>query len=1136
MRLMQIQTSLRKSHFLCFLFVALIFSCQSLSAQITYVVNTIDDNDDGICDGLHCSLREAMFLADIDGVPSNVHFDLSTSLPAIIQPVSGMLPILWGYDTVIDASTQPGFYPGSIVIDGQGLGLPNGITIEGGFIEIYGLKISGFNNAGIALDWTGSSNGVFDVFIGDSARPNIITNNGFGIQGGTNAFGVVIDGNNIGVSETLAQESNLLTGIYVYDSYSIINNNVGPNGGDGIRVQHDNFVENNHIGIHENGLNNIDNGGNGVTVDGSNNTIRFNDIAYNNQWGIQTNCTGCIQNLISQNSMFCNFNGGINNIGNNTYPPPVITHLSRTSISGTANPNDVIEIFFTDDFCYKGCEGQYYFGSTTTDGAGNWSTSFEGMMPHLTGVIATARDASNNTSEFACFNFDECEQAFSLTMNQDECIYSWSTVSKAHAGQSSDPWGACPPGPGDGDLWFKTTAPSTGALMLHFNEMAYSTSPIVEIYDGTCGALNYIQCDSLFKEPRQASVSGLTPGSEVFFRMYNWVPSGFDPIPFGQFELAVRELPTNPDDWTICTGFEFDENYVANEFVVQFEIDATQAEIDATTNSIIAEGGNLLGECSCSNRTLQLWGETNPIETEERIGTTRDKAKVDTTDYNFLIEPHICYNEVLEIDYIWNPDQGWYDLYTYVVYEPYDCGQSGIYDALPSAPYSGSTADLSVDVAVVDTGVEDTHPYVTNAIWNNPESNDGDNCKLNDQIGYDFFNDDGIPDDIDGHGTGVNGVIASKYPNDSQLNLMNLKFFENDRSTLFDAVCSIYYAIDNGADVINLSWGLIVHDGLPEILKDVLDYAGTKDVLIINSAGNKGRSTDGYDKWPSGYNQSNSITVAAYERLTTSDDPTLSLYSNYGTATVDLAALGLVETAMVGGGTEILSGTSIAAPLVTRTAAEIRAKYPMLSAAEVKDCILSSVDVFSTLTTRVGTSGIHNHTASLNCAYSTALAKCNSMDVYVVNNHSIDTTILTQTRIYSSIDVNAPLDVAYKAGNFIELNSGFEVNLGAEFLAIIEDCNGYIMAPMNVEGDPVKIMDNSNFKNALLLESKDSFYLRKIEFRDSTGQVLDSKAVNTLLKKGRSVFALPDDFNDEVHEIILKGSNKKVKKFIIKVE
>ena len=284
-----------------------------------------------------------------------------------------------------------------------------------------------------------------------------------------------------------------------------------------------------------------------------------------------------------------------------------------------------------------------------------------------------------------------------------------------------------------------------------------------------------------------------------------------------------------------------------------------------------------------------------------------------------------------------------------------------------STPYAPANATDTVTVTIFDTGIDADHPNLVNGLWNNPEANDTDNCLTGDVIGYDFVNQDGDPDDVDGHGASVSGMVVGDFPTDVQLELMSIKFYEAARGSVFDAVCGIYYAVQEGAKVLNLSWGFEAQE-FPQILFDALRYASERDVLIINSAGNTGKDNDAIPKYPGNFDLPNLIVVAASQTDADGNNPKLADYSSFGATTVDLAAPGFVETTNFDGTLTNQQGTSFAAPAVARTAAILRAKYPCLTAAQIKDCILTTVDPYSSFAGKTVAGGILDHDAALACA------------------------------------------------------------------------------------------------------------------------------------------------------------------------
>ena len=237
-----------------------------------------------------------------------------------------------------------------------------------------------------------------------------------------------------------------------------------------------------------------------------------------------------------------------------------------------------------------------------------------------------------------------------------------------------------------------------------------------------------------------------------------------------------------------------------------------------------------------------------------------------------------------------------------------------------------------VVVAVIDSGVDLDHPELEDILLD----------------GYDFANSDNNPDDDYGHGTRVAGIIGAKANNafcyagvawNVNVRIMPLKFLQRDgRGYISDAISAIYYAVDQGADIINASWGF---DSYSSALEDAIDYARANGVLFICSAGNSGENNDEVAHYPSNYTTENVIAVAAMNQY-----GDLASWSNYGYYSVDLAApgQGLKTTDNDGGPYSYASGTSYAAPFVSAIAAMVIAQFPELGYQEVRErLVMTSV-------------------------------------------------------------------------------------------------------------------------------------------------------------------------------------------------
>ena len=156
--------------------------------------------------------------------------------------------------------------------------------------------------------------------------------------------------------------------------------------------------------------------------------------------------------------------------------------------------------------------------------------------------------------------------------------------------------------------------------------------------------------------------------------------------------------------------------------------------------------------------------------------------------------------------------------------------------------------------------------------------------------------------------------------------------------TTFDIICSTLFAIENGADVINMSFG---YEGdSSQILYNAIEYAKTfNEIPVVVSAGNDGDNNGVYPHYPANYSNSNLISVAA-DTFTTNAGRQLTSYSCYNDSLVDISAFGTMESTWPGGGTLILSGTSMAAPQIAAAAALAR---PYLgTASDIKNIIMAA--------------------------------------------------------------------------------------------------------------------------------------------------------------------------------------------------
>ena len=227
---------------------------------------------------------------------------------------------------------------------------------------------------------------------------------------------------------------------------------------------------------------------------------------------------------------------------------------------------------------------------------------------------------------------------------------------------------------------------------------------------------------------------------------------------------------------------------------------------------------------------------------------------------------------------------------------------------------------------------------------------------------YDFSDssygngDPNIRDPEESHGTHVAGIIAAGRNNKKGINgvaggvkIMSIRAVPDGDEYDKDIAYAIRYAVDNGAKVINASFGK-KFSPKAEWVFDALTYAASKDVLFVHAAGNDGLDLDNLENinFPNDHMGKNStefvnnyLTVGALSPFY--GEKMIASFSNYGKTNVDIFAPGdQIYSTMPGNNYDFQGGTSMAAPAVAGIAAVIRSYFPQLSAFEVKRIIMES--------------------------------------------------------------------------------------------------------------------------------------------------------------------------------------------------
>ncbi len=280
------------------------------------------------------------------------------------------------------------------------------------------------------------------------------------------------------------------------------------------------------------------------------------------------------------------------------------------------------------------------------------------------------------------------------------------------------------------------------------------------------------------------------------------------------------------------------------------------------------------------------------------------------------------------------------------------------------AAWERFTGDPELMVGVLDTGAQLDHPDLAANLWTNPGEvpgngvDDDSNGYVDDVHGYDFYNHDGNPADDNGHGTHTAGTIAAVGDNGVgvtgvvwRARIVVLKFLNSSGSgPTSGAVEALEYGQRVGLRLTNNSWGGGVYS---RALEDAIAAVGATGQLFVAAAGNSRANTDVNANYPSALSQDCIISVAATDAA-----DQLASFSNYGAASVDLAAPGDgILSTFPGSAYRQLSGTSMATPQVSGAVALLMGRFPSMEAAEVKSRLMRFADPLTGLAGRCVSGG-----------------------------------------------------------------------------------------------------------------------------------------------------------------------------------
>ncbi|WP_424766212.1 S8 family peptidase [Paenibacillus sp. sgz302251] len=355
--------------------------------------------------------------------------------------------------------------------------------------------------------------------------------------------------------------------------------------------------------------------------------------------------------------------------------------------------------------------------------------------------------------------------------------------------------------------------------------------------------------------------------------------------------------PNSTIDTTVQTGEDNGNasHYHIRDVVVHFAKPMSNADLQKVQRDIHAESMKRLGDTYVFR--------SKSLETKQLVQYFKEAWQTEYTEPHYLYLTNettetIIPNDALYSEHQWNlpsieAEKGW----------------------------NVSKGDEAVIVAVLDTGVQSNHPDLQGKITN----------------GINIINEDAAPDDDVGHGTHVSGIIGATVNNGEGVagvswynKIMPVKVLDSSGAgSTYSVAQGIIWAVDHGADVINMSLGNYAQ---ADFLHDAIKYAYDHDVVLVAASGNDNTDRPGY---PAAYPE-------VFAVASTNSNKEKSSFSNFGNY-IDVAAPGdSIASTYPGSQYAALSGTSMASPHVAALAGLIRSVNPDLSNVEVMEIMRKS--------------------------------------------------------------------------------------------------------------------------------------------------------------------------------------------------
>ncbi len=414
-------------------------------------------------------------------------------------------------------------------------------------------------------------------------------------------------------------------------------------------------------------------------------------------------------------------------------------------------------------------------------------------------------------------------------------------------------------------------------------------------------------------------------------------------------------------DFVFARPFNLDFEHVPSQLIVKFAGDSKTAANHSVLRKL---GGEILVVFRTNGAILVNFPQA---KSENELDVIAAKlSKIDTVDY-------IEANTLAYFDTKIPNDPRFKELYALHNTGQHDEDHPDV-DIGAAEAWDITTGSRNVLIAVIDSGIDYSHPDIAPNYWNNPgetgldaqgrdkrsnEVDDDHNGFIDDWRGWNFAAGNNNPMDSNGHGTHCAGTIGAKGNNNIgvvgvnwDVSLVALRIASDKEKAIpvSKTISAIEYATSIGAVATNNSYG---SRAFSRTEFAAIEAAGKKGILLVASAGNNLEDDDELPHYPASYQLNNVISVAAVD-----PDDSLADYSSWGIKTVHVAAPGsfIISTTPKNTYSDF-SGTSMSTPHVTGSVALIKSVFPNLSGFEIRSRLFNTVTKTPALEGKIMTGG-----------------------------------------------------------------------------------------------------------------------------------------------------------------------------------